>query len=225
MRGAFVRLLPVQRDDHALFVRWMELSPAGVLANGSQTSPRSAEDWERAIESGTTRYAVIETSEGTKIGAVSWQELAYPGSYLVGGIVGDGALWDTGLGLEGAMLLVAYLFDFENAHRVELVAALYNKRTLGFLVKGDTVVEALLRDFVFADSHHHDVIVCSLMREEYYAPFDGYQPVLRATSGSEKELAHARFHAHLSGEAGEPLRSLAETVTQRPGERITDVGA
>ena len=140
MRGAFVRLLPVQRDDHALFVRWTELSLAGVLANGAQTSSRSAGDWERAIESGTTRYAVIEAGAGTKIGAVSWQELAYPGSYLVGGIVGDRALWDTGLGLEGAMLLVAYLFVFENAHRVGQVAALYKQRTLGFLDKCDTVV-------------------------------------------------------------------------------------
>ncbi|MEU9603342.1 GNAT family protein [Streptomyces sp. NPDC048057] len=219
MQGLLVRLLPVRREDFDLLASWAGFSSAGVLINGGQGTGGSAADWERRVESGTTRFALVQTSAGRKIGVVFWRRLGHSRNFSIGGFVGDEDIWDSGSGLEGAMLLTEYLFAFENAHRIELTAASYNKRSIAFLVKGGAVVEAVLRSSLFADGQYHDAVVCSLTREEYEAPFPGYQPSVRTITPEGRERAGRRARAHLAGRGGAFLRGWAQRTTSAPNSR------
>lgn len=185
MQGLLIRLRPPEGGDFPVLSRWVSFSTAGVLTSGGMADCLSAADWERMATGGNTRYAIVETLTGRAVGAVSWQANRYPGSFSIGGVIGDRDLWDGGHGMEAAMLAVDHLFQAERAHRVELVAALFNRRTVGFIVKGQVRVEAILRDHLFVDGTYHDAVVCSILREEYYQPYDGYGPSSRASSDAE----------------------------------------
>ncbi|MGW6441555.1 GNAT family N-acetyltransferase [Lentzea sp. NPDC055074] len=176
MTGMLVRVRAVCDADFARIPLWLNHSRAGVLVGGGQGGVSTEDGWRSAVEHGDTRYAVIETIAGEPIGALSWRQHGHRDGFELGGVVGDESLWDSGCGIEGAMLLADYLFQVEGAHRVSMTAALYNRRTIGFLVKGGCVIEALLRDYLFADGRYYDAVVCSLLREEFYAPFEGHQP-------------------------------------------------
>lgn len=202
MRGMLVRLRAVEEDDYRLFPEWVGYSLAGVLSSGGQSNDLSAADWQRVITTGDTRYAVIELLSGGAIGAVSWRAKRYPGSFEVGGLVGRQSLWDSGSGVEAAMLMIDHLFQALNANRVEMMAAIYNRRTVGFLIKGGLTVEAVLRDYFFADGEYHDAVVCSILRAEYYsASYDEYMPSTEVLPPADRAAARALLSQHLAENA------------------------
>jgi RimJ/RimL family protein N-acetyltransferase len=176
LSGLLVRVRPVREQDFTAIPGWLNHSKAAALVGGGQSGVTTERHWRAAVESGATQYAVIETHSGAQIGALSWRSRGHRTNFELGGVVGDEALWDSGCGVEGAMLLADHLFKVEDAHRVSMVAAVFNRRTIGFLVKGGCVIEALLRDYLFVDGRYYDAVACSLLREEFYAPFEGHQP-------------------------------------------------
>ncbi|MEV4692929.1 MULTISPECIES: GNAT family N-acetyltransferase [Micromonospora] len=204
-----VRLRPVSEDDYGRLPTWTRHSAAGVLVGGGQSDGLDAAGWRSAIESGHTEYAAIETRiDGETIGMVSWRPLAHDRSFAVGAVVGDDQWWDSGAGLEGALLLVDHLFQRERAHRLELLAACYNRRSVAFLAKGDLVVDGVLRDYLYVDGGYHDAVICSMNREEYLAPLDGYLPSLRLICDADADAAAGTLRRYLAGSGGDHLRGV-----------------
>lgn len=210
MEGMLVRLRPAGAGDHRLLHEWVSFTTAGVLVSGGQSDTDAPDDWQSTLEAGDTTYAIIETRGGEQIGAVSWRPLAHDRSFEVGAVVGHPGWWDSGAGLEGALLAIDHLFGCMRAHRVEMVAAGYNKRSLGFLAKGGLRVDGVLRDYLFADGQHHDAVICSMNREEYLAPFDGYLPTIRMIAEDAERTAGELLRRHLDGVGGDYLITLLD---------------
>jgi RimJ/RimL family protein N-acetyltransferase len=208
MEGLLVRLRPVGAEDHRLLHAWAGFTTAGVLVSGGQSDAIGPDEWKAAIEGSDTTYAIIESRSGEPVGAVSWRTLAHDRSFEVGALVGHPGWWDSGAGLEGAMLLIDHLFGCERAHRIEMVAAGYNKRSLAFLAKGGISVDGVLRDYMFADGRHHDAVICSMTREEYLAPFDGYLPRTRLVPLDTEAEAMRILRRHLDSVGGGYLTGL-----------------
>jgi len=208
--GMLVRLRPVAEADHALFPHWISFSEAGALAGAGGSDSMATDSWTTELTSPNSHYVLIETHHGEKVGTVSWREKAHPHSFEMGGLVGATDLWDSGYGMEAALLVLDYLFEQANAHRVQLVAGLYNARTVAFMVQDGVTVEGVLRDYLYLDGSYHDALIGSILRDEYYAPYQGYTPVTRLLTADAcaraRRMVAARLHSQGPGRLTRLLR-------------------
>lgn len=197
MQGDLVSLCPVEGDeDYELLARW-SASTSGVYSNGRQTFMTGAQ-MKDLMSQGGVRFLMVKTRDGEKVGGVSWQEMAYPGSFSVGNAVGDPQLWGLGYGVESVMLLLEHLFHAQNAHRVHLMTALFNKQMVQIFLRGPIRLEGVLRDYFFLDGAYHDALVGSLLRDEYYAALDtGDLARMNLVPDADKEEAARLLRDHL----------------------------
>ncbi|HET6859843.1 MAG TPA: GNAT family protein [Streptomyces sp.] len=167
MQGEFVSLRPIRdRDDYDLIALW-SASDAGSYSSGSQVF-LTGEAMEAFVAKHGINYLMVVDRSGEPVGGVSWQQLAYPGSFEVGNVVGSSDLWGLGYGVESVNLLLEFLFHQRNAHRIHLMTGLFNKQMVQIFLTGPIRTEGVLRDFFFLDGEYHDALVGSLLREEYY---------------------------------------------------------
>ncbi|MGV9381911.1 GNAT family N-acetyltransferase [Nonomuraea sp. NPDC003707] len=172
MRGNLVSLEPVSEEDYELIARWSGES-AGVLGQGTPVfvSPDSIrEGVESPMTAGSrSGYFMVASLAGRKIGVVSWTTMAYPDSYTGASRIGDPRLWAHGYGMEANILLLGYLFQQRNAHRVHMPVGLYNRQMIQMATRGYFVLEGILRDYFYLDGAYCDAAVYSVLRHEYYA--------------------------------------------------------
>ncbi|WP_017606263.1 GNAT family N-acetyltransferase [Nocardiopsis alkaliphila] len=169
MKGALVTVSAIEEDEYPLVAQWFRRGVVGALSTGGTAGFTSTTDIRAAVEKGPEKFAMVRTHDGVPVGLVQWRQRKYPGSYTVGGVIGDSELWDSGCGGEASWLLVHELFHAHNAHRVEFVTASFNVRVIRMLIKSGMVIEGILRDYFFLDGEYHDAIVTSYLREEYYS--------------------------------------------------------
>jgi RimJ/RimL family protein N-acetyltransferase len=162
-----VALAPVTEDDYALLSQWTS-SNTWVYASGIQ-SHISAAELKAFLDRVDDEFLLVCTPDGQAIGMVSWKPTDTPGNYVVGTMIGDADMWGAGFGLEATILLVGMLFDSKNAHRVEFTCGLFNRRAVESFCSGLIMVEGILRDYYFVDGAHHDALIGSILRDEYYS--------------------------------------------------------
>ncbi|MFF7259427.1 GNAT family N-acetyltransferase [Streptomyces sp. NPDC008159] len=167
MQGEYVSLRPINgKQDYELIAQWSS-SVASVYSSGGQTFT-TADEMEALVARHGITYLMVVDRSGEPVGGVTYQQLTYPGNFEVGNVVGSPELWGIGYGMESMHLLLDHLFHQRNAHRVHLMAGLYNKQMVQIFLKGPIKVEGILRDFFFLDGEYHDALVGSLLRNEYY---------------------------------------------------------
>lgn len=167
MQGEYVSLRPITgRQDYELIAQWSS-SVASAYSSGGQAFV-TAEDMEALVAQHGITYLMVVDQSGEPVGGVTYKQLTYPGNFEVGNVVGAPELWGFGYGMESMHLLLDHLFHQRNAHRVHLMAGLYNKQMVQIFLKGPIKVEGVLRDFFFLDGEYHDCLVGSIIRHEYY---------------------------------------------------------
>lgn len=220
MTGNLVALRRITDRDYELLVDWLD-GTAGVYANGG--SPFcTAEELKAQTEAGGSTYLMVVTPEGERVGAVSWRTLSYIGNYAVGLVIGDPAAWTKGYGAAAWGLLLKHLFHTLNAHRVEVTTGVYNRETMKIVARGILTLEGILRDYAFIDGEYHDIVVCSLLREEYdvLAARGTFGKIGPSLSAEEKEKALQLLldylaktgSTHFGRIAGRRLRERPATV-------------
>lgn len=75
--------------------------------------------------------------------------------------------WGTGLFSEGARLVVDFIFERVEVHRLEARAAVQNGRGNGALAKVGAVKEAVLRKSFLKDGQYLDQALWSIVREDW----------------------------------------------------------
>lgn len=222
MRGKFVELrLPRDEGDYALIAAWVRpLSATAVLAGDSELI--TAEEIQAINRSGTVRHFMVTTRAGEPVGVVSWRPHGAPGGYAIGSAVGDPERWTDGYGGEATALLVDYLFHICNAHRIQVVTALFNKHSMRMVVRAPFVLEGVLRHYYFLDGEYHDAAIWSMLRDEYYAevrraaalhPGFGAPDLVPA---ADKAEARRLLADYLAG--GRPTSVTADPPTRTPAD-------
>ena len=89
----------------------------------------------------------------------------------MGIIIGEPEQLGKGYGTEALMLLLGYSFDELNLHRVFLRVVDFNQRAIESYLKCGFSKEGRLRDAIFLDGDYHDVVVMSILEEEFRARF------------------------------------------------------
>lgn len=165
-----VTLAPVTEQDHALISQWTS-SNSWVYASGAPAYVSASEfkaflDY---LENGEEKFLLVYAGDSQAIGMVSSKPTGTPGNYVVGIMIGDVDMWGAGFGFEATILLVGTLFDSKRAHRVEFTCGVFNRRAVELFTSGLITVEGILRDYFFVDGEYHDVLIGSILRDEYYA--------------------------------------------------------
>lgn len=202
--GREVILSPIAGDrDYELLAQWCS-SVSGTLTAGTPQY-YGATEIKQIITQGPAMFLMVRLYEGPAVGAVQWEQLAYPGSYKIGSVIGDDTRWGAGFGLMSIKLLLDYLFHARNAHRVQITAGVFNKPMMEIFCTGLLQVEAVLRDYYFLDGSYHDAVIVSLLRDEYYQLIDKYAtPPADAVPAGRKHEGQAMLREYLAAKPIQP---------------------
>lgn len=174
INGERIRLRAVERDDLPQFVAW--LNDPEVIAGLMVYLPMSMADEERWFQGMEQRPMdehplVIEIREGD-----GWRMIGNAGlhnlnwrirSAEVGIFIGEKQLWNQGYGTEAMKLMLRHAFDTLNLNRVYLRVYDTNPRAVRSYEKVGFVHEGRERQGQYQDGRYCDVLLMSVLREEW----------------------------------------------------------
>ena len=174
--GKRVRLRALEKGDVAKFYDWV--NDPEVTAGLTLFLPMSTLDEEKWFERVMQRpqeerpFAIeIRDGEGWRlVGNCSFFDLdrvALAGE--VGIMIGDKLVWGQGYGAETMELLLRHGFWTLNLNRVSLRVYADNERAIRAYEKAGFVLEGRLRQAVYKQGKYHDVLMMSVLRNEWDA--------------------------------------------------------
>ena len=110
----------------------------------------------------------LQTKDGTPIGLIGINTLPYDHrTALLTAFIGEPEYWGGGYGTDALLLLIEYIFDWLDARKVWLMTMSLNQRVVRQMEKVGFVFEARRRQATWAAGAWHDMLVYSLLREEW----------------------------------------------------------
>jgi RimJ/RimL family protein N-acetyltransferase len=175
LRGERVFLRPAERTDIPTFVAWF--NDAEVIETLGGRGPMSLvaeEDWFDRLQGdqGKSRWHFVICLRGKErpIGTAGLESVdAVNGSAELGISIGDRARWDQGLGTEAVGVLLDFAFGELRLERVYLHVFVANERARHIYEKVGFQLEGTLRHGHYRHGQFHDLVLMSLLREEWLA--------------------------------------------------------
>lgn len=166
---------PAERDDLPLFVRWF--GDGETTRNLMVRAPFSLAMEERWFEDmvgrqGTTDYhfVICRLTDDLAIGTAGLHGIDLVNGVAEFGIsIGEKAEWNKGYGTDALRALCDFGFGALRLHRIELEVYASNARGRRSYEKAGFTLDGTLRERHFADGRHEDVLVMSLLRDEWAA--------------------------------------------------------
>jgi RimJ/RimL family protein N-acetyltransferase len=177
LAGSRVRLRPQSAADAANHVRWRNDAEVAYWAtagdvNFHPVAESVMEHWfaevHPRLDPRTDAVFAIELLDGRHIGMADYRGVdSVARSATVGITIGEKDLWGQGYGSEALRLLVGFVFDYLNLHRVQLDTWSGNDRAIRSFAKVGFREEGRLRDAVRAPDGYYDSVVMGLLRAEW----------------------------------------------------------
>ena len=171
MVGEKIYLRPLEREDAAIFVPWV--NDPEITRNLILYRPMNRDMEEEFIaraskEQGGMVFGIALKKDDRLIGNTALHAVHTKDRNAGFGIlIGDKTEWDRGYGTEATALMVEYGFRTLNLNRIWLHVYEYNARGRRAYEKVGFRVEGTLRKHCFRDGRYWDVIVMGLLREEW----------------------------------------------------------
>ncbi len=172
-----VRLRPHLASDAADHVRWRNDPEVAYWATAGDVRfwPVAAATVERwftdKLPEMNPRYdgvLAVDLLDGRHIGMVDYRDVdAVAHSATVGITIGEKDLWGQGYGSEALRLLVGYLFDHLNLHRVQLDTWSGNERAMRSFARIGFREEGRLREAIWGPGRYFDSVVMGVLRAEW----------------------------------------------------------
>ena len=127
--------------------------------------------WFEGISAMKEKYSfAIETLEDNKyIGGCGINDIDWKNSVIVVGIfIGDKDYWSKGYGTDAMKVLIRFIFEQMNIHKIKLNVYSFNERAIKSYEKCGFKQEGRLRKEIFRDGKYYDEIVMGLLSEEYF---------------------------------------------------------
>jgi RimJ/RimL family protein N-acetyltransferase len=135
--------------------------------------PTNEQDLETAFaalsgDADNIAFVIVDRESGDAVGVcglylISW--VARRAQYNV--LIGEPSAWNKGLGTEALSLLLDYGFGVLNLESVNLGVNAENKRARRSYEKAGFMTEGLRRKFIFRNGQYYDMVVMSILREEF----------------------------------------------------------
>lgn len=169
-----IRLRAAERTDIPMFVRWLnDPEVRKYLAMSLPMSQAEEEGWFDAMQRSPRpeHVLVIEAREGEEwkpIGNTSFMNINWADRHAeVGILIGEKEFWSRGYGREAMKLMLRHGFNTLNLHRVFLRVYDFNLRGIKAYEYAGFVHEGRLRQDVYRDGQYHDVLLMSVLRDEW----------------------------------------------------------
>ena len=170
LEGERVRLRAMtSADTERLNEFWNDVEVA-ALASNRPPVPRSAPQRQELFDKYANRddqvWFAIE-AEGELVGDCGLHDVDKHNRTCEVGIVIGKQYWSQGYGQEALRLLVDYAFRHHNMHRVALEVLADEPRAVTCYRKVGFIEEGRLRKRDWAEGEYHDVLVMSILDEEW----------------------------------------------------------
>lgn len=179
LRGEKIYLGAVQRVDLPRFAEWFKdlelLSYLGQRVVFPNTL-RDEERWfERVVKDQEQRtFAIYDIEKDQVIGSCSLMQFDWRNHACEFGIaIGDKNYWGKGYGSDATRVTIRFGFLEMNLNRIALRVFSFNQRAIRAYEKIGFQHEVTLREAIFRDGQYHDILVMSILREEWSDPSVG----------------------------------------------------
>ena len=174
MEGKLVRLRGYEKSDLEAVMKWWHDEEV-IRFISAAVFPASSLEEEQFIEkvaSGrdpANKEFVIETVADRKyIGAIGLHNISWLcRNARLGVVIGDKDYWGRGYGTDAVKLLLRLAFEKVGLHRVDLIVFTFNERAIACYEKCGFRREGVLRDYVFKLGKFQDVLLMSILANEF----------------------------------------------------------
>ena len=129
------------------------------------TSPWEEESWvksQKSNEKGEYNFAIEDIKTKKYIGGCGIQHVNWLARVAVVGImIGDKDYWGKGYGTDAMRVLMKFIFEDMNIHKIRLSTFSFNSRAKRCYEKCGFQVEGILKDEIFKDGKYYDEIIMS----------------------------------------------------------------
>lgn len=171
-KGKQVRLRNYNKEDMPLALAYMNDEEINRNLMPGIPYPLTLEDQERwySNQSGikdTYNFAIETLEEGKYIGGCGINSVDWKNSNVVIGIfIGDKDYWSKGYGTDALQLLINFIFDEMNIHKIKLNVYSFNKRAIRCYEKCGFKQDGVLREEIFKNGQYYDQWAMSLLKSE-----------------------------------------------------------
>jgi len=169
--GDRVYLRPIEQEDLSLTQNWINDPEIRILEG--EVFPKSMQDekeWLENLYKDKSRvwFAVALKDNDKTIGTGGFLRIDYIWRAAdLSIMIGEKGEWGKGYGTETIRLLLNYGFEALNFHRISLGVFDFNKRAIRAYEKAGFKKEGVLRDGYFCENKYHDVIMMSILEDEF----------------------------------------------------------
>jgi len=169
--GDRIYLRPIEPEDLPLIQKWINDPEIRILEG--EVLPKSManeKQWLENIYKDKSRvwFVVALKNNDKTIGDGGFLRIDYIWRAAdLSIMIGKKGEWSKGYGTEAIRLLLKYGFEFLNFHRISLGVFDFNKRAIHAYEKAGFKKEGVLRDGYYCDNKYHDVIMMSILEDEF----------------------------------------------------------
>ena len=168
-----VYLRSLELSDVELLVKWRNDSDVTSTLGGNTfyVSKLRETEWIRnAIlnDKNDLRLAICLTENDKYIGNVNLNTISWinrTAEYSI--MIGDKSQWGKGYGKEATLLILKHAFEELNLNRIYLTVRIDNNKAISLYKKIGFVQEGILRKAVYKNNKFIDMIIMSILKEEF----------------------------------------------------------
>jgi RimJ/RimL family protein N-acetyltransferase len=173
--GKLVRLRAYRKEDIPLAQQWLNEPDMKLNLAPGVPYPYTLEDEEKWYASNSSMndayiFAIETVATGEYIGGCGVNSVDWKNSFAhVGIAVCNREYLGKGYGTEAMRLLVDFIFNEMNLHKVCLYVYEFNERAIKSYLKCGFVLEGTLRDQVFKAGRYWNQLSMGILRDEWLA--------------------------------------------------------
>ncbi|KGX90770.1 GNAT family N-acetyltransferase [Pontibacillus marinus] len=159
----------LEKEDISILHRWQ--NDTEVYSNVSDSidlySKEDIEKFYDKIKNGKN-FIIVEKNTNKEIGRVALPFLDYEQQNTeIIIMIGEKEYWGKGYGKESFQLLLDYIFNELNLHRVGLKVFSFNENAFKLYEKFGFQVEGKIRESFYRNGKWHDIYLMGLLKSEY----------------------------------------------------------
>lgn len=165
-----VMLRPLEESDLEKIAAWRNNPEVAATLVNVHESLDMVRDWYERIKTSRRErnFIIIDKESGKAIGHAGLAQLNFVNRNAeLFIIIGEPAFWGRGYGRDVVRALLSYGFQELNLARIYLDTVAFNERALRCYKACGFVEEGRLRKARFKQGRYHDVILMSILREEW----------------------------------------------------------
>lgn len=170
-KGEKIILRPVELSDIDQLLNINDIDVRQTLLSVFPLNRVREEEWVRSLYSSERNvvFGIVPLNQETLIGTTGLHRIDWVNRLAEFGItITDKRFWNMGFGTEATKLTLKYAFEYLNLNRVSLNVYEYNKRAIHVYEKCGFVYEGRLRKARYLAGQYHDILIMSILSEEYF---------------------------------------------------------